>query len=260
MSSIVIAGDTSGTCTLQANAVAGTTTLTLPTTSGFLFSSATAGTLGVASGGTGVTSSTGSGSVVLSTSPTLVTPVLGTPSSGTLTNATGLPLSTGVTGTLPVANGGTGATTLTANNVVLGNGTSAVQVVAPGTSANVLTSNGTTWVSQALPAGGVTSLNGQTGAIVDTDLNAIGSYVSGRAKNSTSYTRNSTLAGTSLWTYSAGNNFWTQANNFFYNSNVDGSGDGAVGAALVNTGTWRCMTPAYSNGDVGQAGLWVRIS
>lgn len=51
--------------------------------------------------------------------------------------------------TVPVANGGTGATSLTANNVLLGNGTSAVQVVAPSTSGNVLTSNGTTWVSQA---------------------------------------------------------------------------------------------------------------
>lgn len=46
------------------------------------------GTLPVANGGTGVTSSTGSGSVVLSTSPTLVTPALGTPSSGNLTNTT----------------------------------------------------------------------------------------------------------------------------------------------------------------------------
>jgi hypothetical protein len=61
-------------------------------------------------------------------------------------------LTANVTGTLPVANGGTGATTLTANNVVLGNGTSAVQFVAPSTAGNLLTSNGTSWVSQASAA------------------------------------------------------------------------------------------------------------
>jgi hypothetical protein len=106
-----------------------------------------------------VTNETGSGALVFATSPTLVTPALGTPSSGTLTNTTGLPIDGGTTGTLPVNRGGTGATTLTANNVILGNGTSAVQVVAPGTSGNVLTSNGTTWTSSALAAGDVT-LNG----------------------------------------------------------------------------------------------------
>ena len=54
---------------------------------------------------------------------------------------------TGLTTPLTVAQGGTGAATLTANNVLLGNGTSAPQVVAPSTNGNVLTSNGTTWVS-----------------------------------------------------------------------------------------------------------------
>ena len=56
--------------------------------------------------------------------------------------------------TTPVSAGGTGSTTLTANNVLLGNGTSALQVVAPGTSGNVLTSNGTTWQSTAPAASG----------------------------------------------------------------------------------------------------------
>lgn len=55
---------------------------------------------------------------------------------------------TGITD-LAVADGGTGVSTIPANAVVLGNGTSAIQTVAPGSNGNVLTSNGTTWQSTA---------------------------------------------------------------------------------------------------------------
>jgi hypothetical protein len=101
----------------------GTTGLTPSTaTSGVV---TVAGTLAVGNGGTGITSFgtgvagalgqnvSGTGSIALTTSPVFTTPNLGTPSAVTLTSATGLPLSTGVTGTLAIGNGGTGATTAT---------------------------------------------------------------------------------------------------------------------------------------------------
>ena len=66
---------------------------------------------------------------------------------------------------LTVADGGTGRSTLTANNVVLGNGTSAVNFVAPSTSGNLLVSNGTTWTSNTLAASGVRLGLGITGEV-----------------------------------------------------------------------------------------------
>lgn len=78
-----------------------------------------------------------------------VNPVTGVTASSPLASSGGTTPVISLSGTVAVGNGGTGATTLTSNNIILGNGTSAVQFVAPGASGNVLTSNGTTWQSTA---------------------------------------------------------------------------------------------------------------
>jgi hypothetical protein len=92
---------------------------------------------------------------------------------GPITSAGTLTLS----GTLGVQGGGTGTTSLTSGAVLIGAGTSAITSVSPGTNGNVLSSNGSAWVSQAptaagvssLTSGGGISLSGSTGAITITN-------------------------------------------------------------------------------------------
>jgi hypothetical protein len=153
----------------------------------------------------------------------------------------------GLTGATPVANGGTGRNTLTANNVILGNGTGTVNFVAPSTSGNVLVSNGTTWVSQAPAGGGVTSLNGQTGAITNTTFNVIGSYICGwKPENIT-----------------VGSTYSTPST---VNATYDPENSRYIASTSVSTsGTWRAM--AFSRNSPDSCGswsltsnLWVRIS
>ena len=119
---------------------------------------------------------------------------------------------TGLTTPLTVAQGGTGAATLTANNVLLGNGTSAPQVVAPSTTGNVLTSNGTTWVSSAPSSGKVlqiqsTTLNTpfSTASTSFTDLTGLSATITPSSASNkililvTSYQSNSDASGLTIY-------------------------------------------------------------
>ena len=174
---------------------------------------------------------------------------------------------TGLTTALTVAQGGTGATSLAANNVLLGNNTSAVQAVAPGTSGNVLTSNGTTWTSAA-PSGGVTSLNGQTGAITNTDYGAIGSYVIAAENDyafSTQRLPDVTVAGSALVRSGAasGTNTTLGINGGTGQSSADNGVSSATAVSLGLSGTWRRMTRSInSSATTNSSGtnLYVRIS
>ena len=158
---IKFSGSTSGTTTVLSGATAGTSVLTLPVATDTLVGKATTDTLTnktltspviatIVNTGT-LTLPTSTDTLVgkattdtltnkTLTSPTLTAPVLGIPSSGTLTSCTGLPLTTGVTGTLPIANGGTGTTSTTFTNLTT-NVTGTLPVTNGGTGITTLTAN-----------------------------------------------------------------------------------------------------------------------
>jgi hypothetical protein len=175
---------------------------------------------------------------------------------GTGANVTTLNAANISSGTLAVGRGGTGATTLNAAAVIIGNGTSAPTFVAPGTSGNVLTSNGSAWASTAPAGGGVTSLNGQTGAITNTDYGSIGSYALAYPNNSFTVNTapNTTIAGSAL--RRANTSSSSSLNNLI--STPDSTGTGF-------SGTWRAMGwngngLAWTGADLYAGNIWVRIS
>lgn len=198
--------------------------------------------LAVADGGTGSSTASGarsnlgaasSGSNSDITSLSGLTTPLSVAQGGTgSASTTYCNLTTNVTGTLPVANGGTGAASLTANNVLLGNGTSAVQVVAPGSNGNILTSNGTTWTSAA-------------GDFVSKDIGstAVGCFGYGMGAADTEVSSGST---TSSFRIQSPNNF------------------GGTSGFITLSGTWRNVsgnTRGYESGsEVNYLGIFQRIS
>jgi len=127
-----VSGLTTGTSLLSGNGSGGFSNVVIGSNLSFV-----GGTLSATTGGSGA----GTVTSVALTAPAAFT-VAGSPVTTTGTLAltySGTPV--------PVSSGGTGTSTLTTNSVVLGNGTSAVQFVAPGTAGNVLVSDGTTWTS-----------------------------------------------------------------------------------------------------------------
>ena len=106
-----------------------------------------------------ISDETGSGALVFANSPTLVTPLLGTPTSGNLINATDLPIVAGTTGTLSIARGGTGTTSTTFANLTT-NVTGTLPIANGGTG-----STSTTFVNLATNVTGTLPIaNGGTGA------------------------------------------------------------------------------------------------
>ena len=159
---------------------------------------------------------------------------------------------TGLTTALAPSQGGTGATTLTANNVVLGNGTSAVQFVAPGSSGNVLVSNGTTWTSggagvTSAVAGNGIAVSGATGAVTISaaapSYGSVGSYIAGVRVNSGSLT-----AGTS---YAAGGGS-DQIRSTIFNPIANTDNLSGTWMNMGGTGSNPCGTNFYS--------IFVRVS
>ena len=236
------------------------------------------GTLPVANGGTGVTSSTGSGSVVLSTSPTLVTPALGTPSSGDFStgtftwptfnqNTTGT--AAGLSSTLVATSGGTGQSSYAVGDLLYASTTTALSKLADVATGNALISGGVNTAPSWGKVGLTTHVSG-TLPIANGGTNSTATPTNGGVTYGTGTAQAYSAAGTSgqvLTSAGAASPTWTTATNANTASAIvqrDASGNfsaGTITASLTGTATTATTANALNTANNYQvANLGVGIA